>query len=77
MTKYMVNIRQHITQKIPISTPDAIMIDGVLSTNKTKMAESSKNNILTICKQSEANEHHLLSHNIYLDNSPDTILKFE
>ena len=77
MTKTWQTLDNALHKKNPISTPDAIMINGILSTNKTKMAESFKNNFLTLCKQSEANEHHLPSHNIYLDNSPDTILKFE
>ena len=33
----------HYTKKNPTSTPDAIVIDGVLSTNTTEMAESFNN----------------------------------
>ena len=64
MTKTWQRLDNALHKKNLISTPDAIMIDGILSTNKTKMAESFKNNFLTLCKQSEANEHHLPSHNM-------------
>ena len=47
--KNMANNRQCITQN-PTSTPDAIVIDGALSTNTTEMAESFNNYFSTVCK---------------------------
>ena len=64
-------------RKNPTSTPDAIVIDGALSTNTTEMAESFNNYFSTVCKPNEADEPNLLPHTTYLKNPSNTVFKFE
>ena len=64
-------------RKNPTSTPDAIVIDGALSTNTTEMAESFNNYFSTVCKLNEADEPNLPPHTRYLKNPSNTVFKFE
>ena len=64
-------------RKNPTSTPDAIVIDGTLSTKTTKMVESFNNYFSTVFKPNEANEPNPLPHTTYLKNPSNTVFKFE
>ena len=64
-------------RKNPTSTPDAIVIDGALSTNTTEMAESFNNYFSNVCKPNEADEPNLPPHTTYLKNLSNTVFKFE
>ena len=71
--KHGKTIDNALHRKNPTSTPDAIVIDGALSTNTTEMANSFNNYFSTVCKPNESDEPNLLPHTTYLKNLSNTV----
>ena len=65
-------IDQALHRKIPKSTPDAIIIDNKLSTDRKEMADSFNTYFSTVCAPSETDNSNMPTHSVYLSNPPNT-----
>ena len=70
-------IDQALYRKTPNSTPDAIIIDNKLSTDKKEMADSFNTYFSTVCAPSETDNSNMPTHSVYLNNPPNTTFQFE
>ena len=70
-------IDQALHRKIPKSTPDAIIIDNKLSTDRKEMAYSFNTYFSTVCAPSETDNSNMPTHSVYLSNPPNTTFQFE
>ena len=70
-------IDQALHRKIPKSTPDAIIIDNKLSTDRKEMADSFNTYFSTVCAPSETDNSNMPTHSVYLSNPPNTTFQFE
>ena len=70
-------IDQALHRKTLKSTPDDIIIDNKLSSDKKEMADTFNTYFLTVCAPSETDNSNVPTHSVYLSNSPNTTFKFE
>ena len=70
-------IDQALHRKIQKSTPDAIIIDNKLSTDRKEMADSFNTYFSTVCAPSETDNSNMPTHSVYLSNPPNTTFQFE
>ena len=70
-------IDQALHRKIPKSTPDAIIIDNKLSTDRKDIADFFNIYFSTVCAPSEIDNSNMPTHSVYLSNPPNTTYQFE
>ena len=70
-------IDQALHRKTPKSTPDAIIIDNKLSTDRKEMADSFNTYFSTVCAPSETDNSNVPTHNENLSNPPNTTFRLE
>ena len=70
-------IDQALHKKTPKSTPDAIIIDNKLSTDRKEMADTFNTYFSTVCAPSETDNSNMPTHSVYLSNLTNTTFQFE
>ena len=74
-------IDQALHRKTPKFTPDVIIIDNKLSTDRKEMADSFNTYFSTVlvhvCAPSETDNSNMPTHSVYLSNPPNITFQFE